>query len=173
MAGLATLRDALIDEIRNLYSAEQQLLVALPKLVKAASNADLREDLVSHLAETSNHVIRLERVFHLLDEKTRGTFCAGMAGILEDGADMLERADGAVLDACIIAAAQRAEHYEMAGYGTAAAWADGLGLSDVVELLRETLAEEIGTDERLTELAETGINADAGADAAENEVKPH
>ena len=161
-----TLRDALVDEIKDLYNAEKQLTKALPKLAKNATSDDLREALESHLGETQGQIERLERVFELLDEKVRGKHCAGMAGIIEEGSSMLEEDfEGAVLDACIIAAGQRAEHYEMAAYGTCIAWAEALGLSDVAELLNETLAEEKAADEKLSALAEADINTEAAADA--------
>jgi len=172
MAELTTLHDALLDEVRDLYDAEKQLVKALPKLAKASSNDDLRDAIQGHLAETENQVGRLEKIFGLLDQKPRGKHCAGMAGIIEEGSDILkEDAEKAVLDACIIAAAQRAEHYEMAAYGTAAAWAEGLGLDDVAQLLRETLEEEKAADEKLSALAEAGINdsASSGADEEEEE----
>ena len=162
MAEPTTLRDALIDEVRDLYHAEKQLVKALPRLAKAATSDDLREAIESHLAETENQVSRLEQVFELLDEKPRAKMCAGMAGIVEEGSDLLkEGGEDAVLDAGIIAAAQRAEHYEIAAYGTAAAWADAIGLTDVADLLRETLDEEMAADETLSALAEDGINAAA------------
>jgi ferritin-like metal-binding protein YciE len=170
MAEMNTLMDALVDEVRDLYHAEKQLVKALPKMAKAASSDELREALVSHLSETENQVGRLEQVFELLEEKPRAKACAGMAGIIEEGSDALkEDAEPAVLDAMIIAAAQRAEHYEMAAYGTAAAWAEGLGLSEVAELLRDTLDEEKAADEKLTALAEAGINDAASAGAEDEE----
>ena len=170
MAEMNTLMDALVDEVRDLYHAEKQLVKALPKMAKAASSDELREALVSHLSETENQVGRLEQVFELLEEKPRAKTCAGMAGIIEEGADALkEDAEPAVLDAMIIAAAQRAEHYEMAAYGTAAAWAEGLGLSEVAELLRDTLDEEKAADEKLTALAEAGINDAASAGAEDDD----
>jgi ferritin-like metal-binding protein YciE len=170
MAEMNTLHNALLDEVRDLYDAEKQLLKALPKMAKAASNDDLREAIESHRTETENQVTRLEQIFDLLETKPRGKHCAGMAGIIEEGADVLkEDASDAVLDACIIAAAQRAEHYEMAAYGTSAAWAEGLGLTDVARLLRATLEEEKAADEKLSELAEAGINAAAGAGEEEEE----
>jgi ferritin-like metal-binding protein YciE len=168
MADFTTLRDAFVDEIRDIYHAEKQLVKALPKLAEAASSEALRGALENHLAETENQVARLERVFEIVGEKPQTKTCAGMAGIIEEGSDVLgEDATGAVRDALIIASAQRAEHYEIAAYGTVAAWADGLGLPDAGELLRETLDEEKAADETLTELAESGINAAAGAGGPE------
>jgi ferritin-like metal-binding protein YciE len=167
MAEMNTLRDAFVDEIKDLFNAEKQLTKALPKLAKNATNPELREALESHLAETQEHVARLEQIFELLDETVRGKHCAGMAGIIEEGSDMLgEDAEDSVKDACIIAAGQRAEHYEMAAYGTCVAWANALGLEEVSQLLEATLAEEKAADEKLSALAEAGINeaATAGAD---------
>ena len=124
MAG-NNLREALVDEIRDLYNAEKQLTKALPKLAKGATSDELREAFETHLEETEGHVTRLERVFELLDEKPRGKHCAGMAGIIEEGSDMLqEDAEDAVMDAMLIAAGQRAEPYEIGAYGTCIAWAE-------------------------------------------------
>jgi len=163
MAG-DTLRDALVDEIRDLYNAEKQLTKALPKLAKGANSDELREAIESHLEETQGQVARLERVFELLDEKPRGKHCAGIAGIIEEGSDTLqEDLEGAVMDAAIIAAAQRAEHYEIAAYGTVVAWAEALELTDVAAVLSETLEEEKAADEKLSALAEAGINEAATA----------
>jgi ferritin-like metal-binding protein YciE len=163
-----TLRDALVDEIRDLYNAEKQLTKALPKLAKAACSDELREALEAHLGETQGQITRLERVFELLDEKPRGKHCAGIAGIIEEGGEMLkEDFDGAVMDAVIIASGQRAEHYEIAAYGTVIAWAEALELTEVAEVLTETLEEEKAADEKLSALAEAGINEAATAEASD------
>jgi ferritin-like metal-binding protein YciE len=162
MADITNLREAFLDEIRDIYHAEKQLVKALPKLSRAASDAELRAALDDHLAETENQVNRLEQVFELVGEKPETRTCAGMAGIIEESGNIFEADSGPVLDALIIASAQRAEHYEIAAYGTVAAWADGLGYTDAAELLRETLDEEKTADETLTGLAEAGINAAAG-----------
>jgi ferritin-like metal-binding protein YciE len=170
MAG-SNLREALVEEIRDLYNAEKQLTKALPKLAKTATSEELREAFESHLEETEGHVARLERVFELLDEKPRGKHCAGIAGIIEEGSDMMqEDMEDAVMDACLIAAGQKAEHYEITSYGTVIAWAEALELTDIAEVLQETLAEEKAADEKLTALAESGVNeaATAGADEDEN-----
>lgn len=174
MAELSTLHDALVDEVRDLYDAEKQLLKALPKMAKAATSDDLREAIETHRTETENQVSRLEQIFELLDQKPRGKHCAGIAGIIEEGSDALkEDAEEAVLDAMIIAAAQRAEHYEIAAYGTAAAWAEGMGLEEVAQLLRDTLEEEKAADEKLSTLAEAGINAAAEhEESSEKEAVP-
>ena len=169
MAG-NNLREALVEEIRDLYNAEKQLTKALPKMAKGATSDELREAFETHLEETEGQVTRLERVFELLEEKPRGKHCAGMAGIVEEGSEKLqEDMEDAVLDACLIAAAQKVEHYEISAYGTAIAWAEALQLSDVAEVLQETLAEEKAADEKLTALAEAGINEAASAGAEEED----
>jgi DNA ligase D-like protein (predicted polymerase) len=159
MSETATLREALVDEVKDLYNAEKQLTKALPKLAKNATNPKLRDALTSHLRETENQVGRLEQVFGLLDEKPKGKLCDGMQGIIEEANGMLEEVEeGPVMDACIIGAGQKAEHYEMASYGTCIAWAEALGLDDVARLLQQTLAEEKAADEKLSAIAEAGVN---------------
>ena len=166
------LREALVEEIRDLYNAEKQLIKALPKLAKGAENEELRDAFESHLEETEGQVTRLERVFELLDEKPRGKHCAGIAGIIEEGSEKLqEDLEGSVMDACLIAAGQRAEHYEIAAYGTAIAWAEALGLTEVVTVLNETLEEEKAADEKLSVLAESGINQAATQGESEEEFE--
>jgi len=170
MAG-NNLREALVDEIRDIYNAEKQIVKALPKMVKGATSDELREAFESHLEETHGQVGRLERVFELLDEKPRGKHCAGMAGILEEGSETLEEdAEDAVMDAMLIAGAQRVEHYEITAYGTAIAWAEALDLTDVAQLLQETLAEEKAADEKLSAIAESGINEAATAGESEDDM---
>lgn len=165
------LREALVEEIRDLYNAEKQLVKALPKMAKGASSDELREAFESHLDETEGQVTRLERVFELLDEKPRGKHCAGMAGIVEEGSEKLqEDLEDSVLDAVLIASAQKVEHYEIGAYGTAIAWAEALELGDVAQMLRETLDEEKAADEKLTALAEAGINEAATAGESEQEM---
>ena len=169
MAG-NNLREALVDEIRDLYNAEKQLTKALPKMAKAATNDELRSAFELHLEETEGQIGRLERVFELLDEKVRGKHCAGMAGIIEEGNEKLqEDMEDAVMDACIIKSAQSAEHYEIGSYGTAIAWAEALELTEVAEILEETLAEEKATDAKLSALAESGINEAATAGESEDD----
>jgi ferritin-like metal-binding protein YciE len=159
-----TLQTLLVDELRDIYHAERQLVRALPKLARAASSAELRDALESHLAETEGHVTRLEQAFDMLDETAKTRTCAGMLGIVEEGSDLIkERAKGSALDAGIIAGAQRAEHYEIAAYGSIMAWARALGYGNVAELLSSTLEEEKAADARLSELAEAGINEAAAA----------
>ena len=169
MAEPGTLHDAFIDELRDAYDAEKQLTKALPKMAKAASSRELRTAFESHLEETRGHVSRLEEVFASLDEKVRGKHCDGIAGIIEEGKSVMEEDfDEATMDACLIAGGQRAEHYEIAAYGTLVAWAQVLGHTDAADLLQQTLDEEKAADETLTSLAEGGINQQA-ADAAQPE----
>src|SRR5688572_4653666 len=166
MAQPGTLHDAFIDELRDAYDAEKQLTKALPKMAKAASSPDLRAAFEAHLEETRGQIARLEQVFASLDEKVRGKHCDGIAGIIEEGKSVMEEDfDDATMDACLIAGAQRAEHYEMAAYGTLVARARAMGHDEAADLLQETLDEEKATDEKLTSLAEAGINQEA-ADAA-------
>ena len=162
MAETGTLHDAFLDELRDTYDAEKQLTKALPKLAKAASSAALRDAFESHLEETRGHVDRLEQVFESLGEKVKGKHCDGIAGIIEEGSSMMgEDFDEPTMDACLIAAGQRAEHYEMAAYGTLVAWANGMGHTAAAKLLQETLDEEKAADQKLTSLAEGGINQQA------------
>src|ERR1051325_1309655 len=166
MAEGNTLHDAFLDELRDSYDAEKQLTKALTKLAKAASNPKLRQAFESHLEETHGHIERLEQVFESLDEKARGQHCDGIAGIIEEGKSMMdEDFDEATMDACLIGAGQRAEHYEMAAYGTLVAWAEAMGHTQAAKLLQATLDEEKAADEKLTSLAEGGVNQQA-ADAA-------
>ena len=164
MAEAGTLHDAFIDELRDTYDAERQLTKALAKLAKAASAPPLREAFESHLTETQGQIERLEQVFESLDEKVRGKHCDGIAGIIEEGKSIMEEDfDDDTMDACLIAAGQRAEHYEMAAYGTLVAWARAMGHSEAADLLQETLDEEKAADEKLSSLAEGGINQSAAA----------
>jgi ferritin-like metal-binding protein YciE len=166
MAEAGTLHDAFIDELRDTYDAERQLTKALSKLAKAASNPALREAFETHLEETRGQIERLEQVFEGLGEKVRGKHCDGIAGIIEEGKSIMEEDfDEETMDACLIAAGQRAEHYEMAAYGTLVAWARAMGHDEAADLLQETLDEEKAADDKLSELAEGGINQGA-ADAA-------
>jgi ferritin-like metal-binding protein YciE len=166
MAEAGTLHDAFIDELRDTYDAEKQLTKALPKLAKAATNAKLQAAFESHLKETHGQITRLEQVFESLDEKVRGKHCDGIAGIIEEGKSIMEEDfDDTTLDACLIAAGQRAEHYEMAAYGTLVAWAQAMGHTEAAELLQQTLDEEKAADKKLSSLAEGGINQSA-ADTA-------
>jgi ferritin-like metal-binding protein YciE len=159
---LQSLHDALLHELKDIYSAEKQLTKALPKMAKGASNPDLSAGFEQHLEETLEHVNRLEGIFKELEASSRGEKCKGMEGLLEEGSKLLEE-DGepAVIDALLVSAAQRVEHYEIAAYGSAIAFAEQLGLQNVAEVLKQTLAEEESTDKKLTELAESTINAEA------------
>jgi len=172
MAEAGTLHDAFIDELRDTYDAEKQLTKALPKLAKASSSPKLRQAFESHLEETQGQIERLEQVFESLDEKARGKHCDGIEGIIEEGkAVMEEDFEGETMDACLIASGQRAEHYEMAAYGTLVAWARSMGHDDVADLLQKTLDEEKAADQKLSTLAEGGINANAaGAVRAEGDA---
>jgi ferritin-like metal-binding protein YciE len=164
-----SLRELYIDELRDLYSAEMQLVKALPKMAKAAANDQLREAFEEHLRETSEHVSRLEQIFEQLGEKASGKKCLGMEGLVKEGSEtMKEDYEDAVKDAAIIGAAQRVEHYEMAGYGTVRAFAELLGENEHVTLLEKTLEEEKNADEKLTQLAEE-INSEAAEREGEGE----
>jgi len=166
MSDAGTLHDAFVDELRDIYDAEKQLTKALPKLARNASSPDLRSAFESHLEETRGQVERLEQVFESLEEKARGKHCDGIAGIIEEGKSIMEEDfDETTMDACLIASGQRAEHYEMAAYGTLVAWARAMGHSTAAKLLQQTLDEEKASDKKLTSLAEGGINQEA-ADAA-------
>jgi len=159
MAESGNLNDAFMDELQDAYDAEKQLTKALPKMAKAATSPELRSAFESHLKETKGQIDRLERVFESLGEKAQGKHCDGIAGIIEEGSSVMdEDFDETTMDACLIAAGQRAEHYEMAAYGTLVAWAKTLGLPEAAGLLEETLNEEKAADEKLTALAEGGIN---------------
>jgi ferritin-like metal-binding protein YciE len=159
---LDTLRQLYIDELRDLYNAENQLIKALPKMAKAASSKELREALEEHLEQTKGHVDRLEQVFAGLDEKPKGKPCHGMKGLIEEGSEILEE-DGeeSVLDAGIIVAAQKVEHYEIAGYGSVRTFANLLGENEAVGILQKTLDEESEADELLTALADGIVNPEA------------
>jgi len=172
MADQKTLQDAFLDELRDVYDAEKQLTKALPKMAKAASSEELRTAFEEHLEETRGQIARLEQAFANLNEEPRGKHCEGIAGIIEEGKSILEEDfEDETLDACLIAAGQRAEHYEMAAYGTLIAWARSMEHSEAADLLQETLDEEKAADEKLTELAEGGINQKAAdqVDAEESE----
>jgi len=152
---LKTIEDLLHHELKDLFSAENQLVKALPKMAKAANNEELKEGIEEHLEQTKTHVERLEKIAEILDIKLSGMTCKAMKGLVEEGSEMIaEDAEMHVKDAGLIGAAQRVEHYEIAGYGTAKALALQLGHEDVADLLEETLNEEKETDAKLTEIAE-------------------
>jgi ferritin-like metal-binding protein YciE len=155
-----TLRELYIDELKDLYSAENQLVKALPKMAKAATSEKLSSGFEEHLEQTKGHVQRLEQIFESLDESPKGKKCSGMEGLVKEGSEAMDEFEDAVLDAALISAAQRVEHYEIAGYGTVVAFAELLGESEHQSLLNETLEEEKETDEKLTELSKQ-INSQA------------
>jgi ferritin-like metal-binding protein YciE len=162
MAETGTLKDLFVDELKDTYHAERQIVRALPKMIKASSSDQLRDALQQHLEETEGQIERLDEVFEMLDMRSRGAQCEGMAGILEEGKDALEKGlPDALRDAAIIASAQRVEHYEIAAYGTLVAFAKQLGLEDAAERLHQTLEEEKHADETLTQIAESGVNVAA------------
>jgi ferritin-like metal-binding protein YciE len=159
---LDTLRDLYIDELKDLYSAEKQLVKALPRMAKAASNPQLSKAFTTHLRQTERQVKRLEQVFRMLGESPRGKKCIGMEGLIEEGKELMgEKPEPEVLDAGLIAKAQHVEHYEIAGYGTVRTYAELLGEERQAQLLQETLDEEGQTDKLLTQLAEGSINIEA------------
>ena len=159
---LDSLKDLFIDQLKDIYSAETQLTKALPKMAKGATNEDLREGFLTHLQETKGQLERLEKIFKDLDEKPTGKTCAAMQGLIEEGSEVLkEEGNPSVIDAALIAAAQRVEHYEMAAYGCVRAFAELLEMDNAVKLLQETYDEESATDEKLSELADSTINSEA------------
>jgi ferritin-like metal-binding protein YciE len=160
-----TTQELLVDELKDLYSAEKQIVRALPKLAKSASTPELQEALLNHLEETKEQVNRLEKIGELIGKRLTGKTCVGMKGVLEEGSEVLEDTDkGTIRDAALIAAAQRVEHYEMAGYGSAREFAKLLGLSEVASLLAETLAEEKAADKTLSRISKQ-VNATAKSEA--------
>lgn len=151
---LETIEELLLDELKDLYSAEKQITKALPKMAKAASTPELKQAFESHLEETKGQVQRLEQIFEALGKRGTGKTCEGMKGVLLEGSEMIEDAEkGSVRDAGLIAAAQRVEHYEMAGYGSVRAFAQLLGKSEMVQLLDATLSEEKAADSKLTQIS--------------------
>ena len=159
---LNNLRDLYVEQLRDLYDAEKQLTKALPKMAKAATSPKLKEAFQNHLRETEGHVKRLEQVFGTLDMAPRGKKCKAMQGLVEEGSEMMEEnAEPEVMDAGLIAAAQRVEHYEMAGYGTVRTYAQTLGEKQAATLLQQTLDEEKHADELLSQIAESTINIQA------------
>jgi ferritin-like metal-binding protein YciE len=159
---LESLRDLYVEQLQDLYSAETQLVEALPEMAKAASHAQLQAAFQEHLAQTQTQVRRLEQIFQQLGASPEGQTCKGMEGLIREGEEMIKaRGDAAAIDAGLIAAAQRVEHYEIAGYGCVRTYARQLGEQQAVTLLQQTLEEEAQTDEQLTQLAEQVINVDA------------
>lgn len=157
---LSTLDDLFVKELRDMYSAERQLIQTLPKMAKKANSQELAQAIEVHLGETEQQAERLEKVFEMLDVSSRGPVCKGMKGIIDEGKDVLEESEEPdVLDAGIIASAQKVEHYEIASYGTICEYAQVLGHTEIADLLHKTLEEEKAADEKLSALAEQGINA--------------
>jgi ferritin-like metal-binding protein YciE len=171
MSKIENLRELLVHELKDLYSAETQLLKALPKMAKAASDEDLVAAFEEHLEQTQGQVERLDKIFELLNAKPRGKTCEAMKGLITEGQEVIgEDATDEVKDAALIAAAQKVEHYEIAGYGTVRTFANLLGETEVADLLQETLDEEGETDKKLTEIAESlNVEAMAGAEEEEEE----
>jgi ferritin-like metal-binding protein YciE len=168
---LDSLQDLFLNELKDVLNAERQLVEALPRMAKAAQSPQLQQAFTKHLKETEGHVDRLERIFRSLGQAARGKACKGMQGLVEEGKEILEE-EGApeVIDAALISAAQRVEHYEIAAYGCLRTYAQLLGNSEADRLLQQTLAEEEATDKALTALGEGGINqAAVAAGAGENE----
>jgi ferritin-like metal-binding protein YciE len=158
---IGTINDLFMDELKDLYSAEKQITKALPRMAKAASAKDLKQAFESHLEETNGHVERLEQIFETLEKSGRGKTCEGMKGLLAEGSEIItEVAKGEVRDAGLISAAQRVEHYEIAGYGSVRAFAELLGHDEIVELLEATLEEEKAADQKLTQIAKV-VNTQA------------
>jgi ferritin-like metal-binding protein YciE len=169
MPALNSLKDLLVEELRDLHNAENQLVKALPKMAKAASNEELKEGFTQHLEETRGHIDRLDRALKMLGASAKGKTCHAMKGLVEEGAEAIE-AEGpdAIRDAQLIGAAQRVEHYEIAAYGTARAFAETIGETKIADLLQDTLDEEGETDKKLTALAQT-VNEEANSAASEED----
>lgn len=159
---LQTLEDLYMDMLKDLYSAEKQLVKALPKMAKNSQSSDLQNAFQEHLKQTEGHVERIERIFSEMGGSPRGKKCVGMEGLVEEGSELLqENVDPDVLDAGLIAAAQKAEHYEIASYGTVRTWAERLGYNNAAQLLQLTLDEEGEANKKLTQIAESHINREA------------
>jgi ferritin-like metal-binding protein YciE len=167
---LDSLETLFIEELRDIYNGEKQLLKALPRMAKAAESPQLQQAFTKHLKETEGQVQRLERIFRDLGQAVRGKQCKGIAGLVEEGKDIMEKeGESSVLDAALIAAGQKVEHYEIATYGCLRTYAQLLGHAEASKLLEQTLAEEEAADKKLTELGEGGINEAAVAAGTEGE----
>jgi ferritin-like metal-binding protein YciE len=168
MAKSKTLQDLFTDSVKDVYFAEKKILVALPKMAKAAQNEELAAAFEKHIAETEAQVERLEAVFEELDETPKGKNCPAIVGIIDEGKEVMDEYKGSpALDAGLLASAQAVEHYEICRYGTLVTWAEQLGLKQSVRLLKQTLNEEEKTDKALSQLAERAVNAEAQSEAAE------
>lgn len=166
---IETLQELFIDELKDLYSAETQIIKALPKMIKNANSDELRDAFEEHLEQTKGHVDRLDQIFGELNASPRGKKCKGMEGLIEEGKELMEEdIEPEVLDAGLISMAQRIEHYEIAGYGTVRTYAELLGLDEAAKLLQQTLDEEKETDRKLTSIAES-VNVEAAEMAGEEE----
>jgi ferritin-like metal-binding protein YciE len=164
---LDSLDKLFLEELKDIYNAEKQILRALPRMAKAAESSQLQQAFTKHLKETEGQVQRLERVFQALGQSARGKTCKGMQGLLEEGKEVLEKeGEPPVIDAALIASAQRVEHYEIAVYGCLRTYAQLLGYSEAEQLLQQTLNEEEATDKKLTQLGVSGINEAAAAAGA-------
>lgn len=162
--GMANLEEAFVEELKDLLHAERQITKALPRMAKKAENPQLRKAFEEHLKQTEEQISRLEQVFELLGKPARAKKCDGMEGIISEGKEVMQEAEEDVVDAVLIAAAQKVEHYEIASYGTVCTWAEELGCEKkVIDLLKRTLSEEKETDEKLTQLATTRANQEAVA----------
>jgi ferritin-like metal-binding protein YciE len=167
---MESLKELYVEELKDLYSAEKQLVKALPRMAKNATNPELQQAFTQHLEETEGHIERLEQIFEMLGERAGGKKCKGMEGLIEEAKELLEEdATEEVLDAGLISKAQHVEHYEMAGYGTVRTYARQLGLEDQAELLQQTLDEEGNANELLTQIAESSVNLEAEEGAEEEE----
>ncbi len=161
-AKMATLEDLYMDMLKDLYSAEKQLVKALPKMAKNSQSSDLQRAFQDHLKQTEGHVERIERIFSDMEGSPRGKKCVGMEGIIEEGSELMkENVDPDVLDAGLIAAAQKVEHYEIASYGAARTWAERLGYHSAAQLLQQTLDEEGEANKKLTQIAVSHVNMEA------------
>jgi ferritin-like metal-binding protein YciE len=167
---LNSLEELYVEQLKDLYDAEQQIIEALPEMIDAAASNGLKNALTEHLEVTKSQATRLDQIFNALGEKAKGEKCKGIEGVIKEGSDLIEDIDDPdVRDAAIIAAAQRVEHYEMAGYGTARTYATLLGEDEATQLLQQTLEEEKEADQALTALA-SEINVSAGGKTVENEI---
>jgi ferritin-like metal-binding protein YciE len=164
---MESLKDLYLEQLRDLFDAETQLVEALPKMASAANNPNLKNAFNQHLRQTREQITRLDRIFSALGERPEGQTCQGMKGLLKEGEEMIKaKGDPDVIDAGLIAAAQRVEHYEIAGYGTVRTYAEMLGAEEAVRMLEKSLQEEEETDDKLTELAESQVNVEAEAAGA-------
>ncbi len=168
-----TMQELLVKEMQDLYDAEKQLVKALPKMVKAAASEELSQAFGEHLEQTKGHVERMERAFEMLKQKPKAKSCAAMKGLISEAQERIDaKEESALADSAIICAAQKVEHYEIAGYGTLKTWAEELGLEDVAALLEETLEEEKEADQKLTEIA-SKVMAESSSEEEESESTPN